>query len=477
MTSNQASGKTTARQIRIVGVVVFGAFLALLNQTVMSPALPAIMTDFGIDASTAQWIMSIYPLVSGIMVPVSAFLIDRFSTRVLFFAATAAFAAGTALCAAAPTFFLLICGRVLQAAASGVLLPLVSVVPMLVFPVEKRGTAMGVAGIVMSAGPAVGPVLGGAIIDAYGWRVTLGCIVPLALAVLLCGEVKRPKLDVASIALSTIAFGGLLYGFSSASTLGWTSIAVLGTIIAGIVCLVAFVKRQLTLEEPLLDLRCLKSSDFAVAAIVVTLINAACLVTNTLLPILLQTAMGASALETGIVMLPAAAAGILISPISGIVFDKFGPRTISVGGLVLMTAALFALSRMNANSSIVLVAVLCAAQAVGQSLANMPVNTWGINALPNDKIAHGNAIANTGRQVAGGLGTALVVTLMTSVTASSLGQGMATEAATAAGTSAAYMACAAIGLVALIFGVLKIRNPKRQESVHVLEKNGVKVSE
>lgn len=356
---------------------------------------------------------------------------------------------------------------------------------MLVFPVEKRGTAMGVAGIVMSAGPAVGPVLGGAIIDAYGWRVTLGCIVPLALAVLLCGvfllenvgEAKRPKLDVASIALSTIAFGGLLYGFSSASTLGWTSIAVLGTIIAGVVCLVAFVKRQRTLEEPLLDLRCLKSSDFTVAAIVVTLINAACLVTNTLLPILLQTAMGASALETGIVMLPAAAAGILISPISGIVFDKFGPRTISVGGLVLMTAALFALSRMNANSSIVLVAVLCAAQAVGQSLANMPVNTWGINALPNDKIAHGNAIANTGRQVAGGLGTALVVTLMTSITASSLGQGMATEAATAAGTSAAYMACAAIGLVALIFGVLKIRNPKRQESVHVLEKNGVKVSE
>lgn len=180
---------------------------------------------------------------------------------------------------------------------------------------------MGVAGIVMSAGPAVGPVLGGAIIDAYGWRVTLGCIVPLALAVLLCGvfllenvgEAKRPKLDVASIALSTIAFGGLLYGFSSASTLGWTSIAVLGTIIAGVVCLVAFVKRQRTLEEPLLDLRCLKSSDFAVAAIVVTLINAACLVTNTLLPILLQTAMGASALETGIVMLPAAAAGILIS--------------------------------------------------------------------------------------------------------------------------------------------------------------------
>ena len=225
-----SQSKTTSRQVRIVGVVVFGAFLALLNQTVMSPALPVIMADFAIDASTAQWIMSIYPLVSGIMVPVSAFLIDRFSTRRLFFAATGTFAIGTALCALSPTFFLLICGRVLQAAASGVLLPLVAVVPMLVFPVEKRGTAMGIAGIVMSAGPAVGPVVGGAIIDSYGWRVTLGCIVPLALVILIAGmfllenvgELKRPKLDVPSVILSTVAFGGMLYGFSSVSSLGWS---------------------------------------------------------------------------------------------------------------------------------------------------------------------------------------------------------------------------------------------------------------
>ena len=473
---NNASSAATHR-VRITGVVVFGAFLALLNQTVMSPALPVIMADFAIDASTAQWIMSIYPLVSGIMVPVSAFLIDRFTTRQLFFAATGAFAAGTALCAAAPTFFLLICGRVLQAAASGVLLPLVSVVPMLVFPVEKRGTAMGMAGIVMSAGPAIGPVVGGAIIDAYGWRACLGCIVPLALASLACavflldnvGEGKRPHLDVPSIALSTVAFGGMLYGFSSASSMGWTSPVVLGCIIAGVACLVLFARRQLRLEDPLLDLRCLKSSDFAVAAIVVTLINAACLVTNTILPILLQTAMGATALQTGMAMLPAAAVGILISPISGVVFDKFGPRAISVGGLALMTVSLFALSRMDASCSILMVAILCAAQAAGQSLANMPVNTWGINALENSQIAHGNAIANTGRQVAGGLGTAIIVTLMTTVTSNAALQGAATVQATVSGTSAAYMACSAIGLVALIFGVLKIRVSKEErKQPHVI---------
>lgn len=465
-----STSQTTARQVRTVSVVVLGAFLALLNQTVMSPALPVIMADYAIDAATAQWIMSIYPLVSGIMVPVSAFLIDRFSTRKLFFAATGVFAAGTALCALSPSFLLLICGRILQAAASGVLLPLVAVVPMLVFPVEKRGTAMGVAGIVMSAGPAVGPVVGGAIIDSYGWRVTLGCIVPLALVILTAGvfllenvgETKRPKLDVASVVLSTVAFGGMLYGFSSVSSLGWTSPVVLVAIALGFICLALFVKRQLSLDEPLLELRCLKSSNFCVAAIVVTLINAACLVTNTLLPILLQTAMGASALETGIVMLPAAAVGIIISPISGVVFDKFGPRAISIGGLALMTAALFALSRMGADSPIFLVAILCAAQAAGQSLANMPVNTWGVNALKNELIAHGNAIANTGRQVAGGLGTAIIVTIMTSVTASASASSASAAAATAAGTSAAYMTCAAIGFVALIFGVIKIRNNKTQ---------------
>ena len=226
--------------------------------------------------------MSIYPLVSGIMVPVSAYLIDKFSTRKLFFGALVAFAAGTLLCAVAPDFLWLIVGRVLQAAGSGVLMPLVAVVPMLVFPVEKRGTAMGMAGIVMSAGPAVGPVAGGAVIDAFGWRAMLGAIVPLSLIVLVMGvfmlknvgELKNPKLDFASVALSTVAFGGLLYGFSTASSLGWTSPVVLG--------------RQGKLEQPLLELGCLRTREFRVAAIIVTLINAACLVTNTLLPLLLQ---------------------------------------------------------------------------------------------------------------------------------------------------------------------------------------------
>ena len=151
----------------VVGVIVVGSFIALLNQTVMSPALPALMRDFNITTGTVQWVTSVYMLVSGIMVPISGYLIDKFSTRKLFAGALATFMVGTLLCAVAPNFVLLLVGRILQSAGSGVLLPLVAVVPMLVYPPDKRGTAMGMAGIVMAAGPAIGPVVGGLVIDSF----------------------------------------------------------------------------------------------------------------------------------------------------------------------------------------------------------------------------------------------------------------------------------------------------------------------
>ena len=471
--------RVTAREVRAVGVVVAGAFIALLNQTVMSPALPSLMAAFGVGAATAQWVTSIYMLVNGIMVPVSGWLIDKFSTRALFFGSMAAFIVGTALCAVAPTFGVLICGRVLQAAAAGVQLPLVATVPMLVFPPEKRGTAMGMAGIVMSAGPAVGPVVGGAILDAFGWRMLFWAIVPLALAVLAAsvvaltnvGRLKNPRLDVASVLLSTVAFGGLLYGFSTASSAGWGSAQVILPIVAGAVALVAFVARQRSLDEPLLRIGTLKTPAFRDAAILVTLINAAVAATNVTLPIFLRTALGASALETGVVMMPAAAVGIVLSPVSGIVFDRFGARGIGIFGLALMTGALAALATVGPATTLVMVAVACAAQASGQALANMPINTWGVNSLAYDMIAHGNAVANTGRQVAGAMATALIVTLMTSATSAASSSGSSVEQATASGVAAAYLACAAISLVALAVCVVRV-SEKRRGIAKPAEKQG-----
>ena len=463
-----ASGKITGVQVRIVAVVVLGAFLALLNQTVMSPALPVIMADFGIDASTAQWIMSIYPLVSGIMVPVSAYLIDKFSTRKLFFGALVAFAAGTLLCAVAPDFLWLIVGRVLQAAGSGVLMPLVAVVPMLVFPVEKRGTAMGMAGIVMSCAPAAGPVLAGGIIDAWGWRMMFWAMIPLAILVLAVsfflltnvGELKRPHLDVPSIVLSTFAFGGLLYGFSSASTLGWGNAVVVGSIVVGVVALAWFIHRQLHIEEPLLQLRALKTPTFAYSAVIVTVVNSALAVGSVILPIYLQNVLGLTAFETGILMTPGAVATIFLSPVSGMLFDRFGPRVIAIMGLTGLTASLAALSLVDDKTMVAYLVAFYVIQSSGLTLANMPVTTWGINALPNDMIAHGNAISNTGRQVGGAVSTALIVTVMTMVTAANAEAGPVLS--TAAGIDVAYGISAAVASVALVIAVLKVRNVKKQ---------------
>lgn len=453
----------------IVGVITLGAFVSLFNQTVMAPALPALMREFEVTAGTAQWVTTIYMLISGIMVPISGYFMDKYPTRKLFFLSMGLFVAGTVLCALCPSYWFLIAGRVAQAAGAGILMPLVGTVPLLVFPVELRGTAMGVAGIVMAAGPAVGPVLGGLVIDAWGWRPMFLIIAALAFAIMVLGiplmknvgTLKDPKLDIASVVLSTIAFGGLLFGFSSASDAGWTSPMVIVPALVGVVALVMFVRRQHALEVPMLELRCLKTRNFLIAALMVTLINAAVAATNVILPLLVQNGMGASATTTGMVMLPASIAGIVLSPISGMLFDRMGPRLVTVGGMVVIAGSLLGFSFMGAGLTVGLAATLCALQACGQGLANMPVNTWGVNALPDELIAHGNAIANTGRQVFGAISTALLVTVMSSVQASALVGGASAAEATVAGAGAAYFGCAVVAIVGLVVAVLFVFENKR----------------
>ena len=275
-------------------------------------------------------------------------------------------------------------------------------------------------------------------------------------------ELKNPKLNVLSVILSTIAFGGLLYGFSSASTMGWASPVVITSIVVGLVAFVAFVYKQVKLDEPLLRVDTLATRNFRNSAILVTLINAAVAATNVTLPIFIQNVLGQSATVTGMVMLPAAAVGIILSPVAGAAFDKFGPRGVGIGGLALMTISLGLLGTINTRTSVLFVAVFCALQASGQAIANMPINTWGVNALPNDMIAHGNAIANTGRQIAAAIATSLLVTAETSVTASHMSQGV--KSATASGIAFSYLLCAAISLVALIICIFTVTSRAKEKA-------------
>lgn len=471
MHNEKNSSGVSRRELVDIGIILLGAFIAILNQTVLSPALPKLMTDFNITAGTAQWVTTIYMLVNGIMVPVTAFLIDRFSTRKLFNLSMLSFIIGTFLAMIAPSFPVLIVARVFQAIGAGIQLPLIAVVPMIIFPVEKRGTAMGIAGIVMSCAPAAGPVVAGWLIDSFGWRMMFRSILVLAAVILVIsllfltnvGELKKPHLDIFSVLLSSLAFGGLLFGFSSASNYGWVSPMVILPLIVGVVCLILFIRRQFTEKEPLLQLKVLKTKKFAYSAIIVTIINSALSVGSVILPIYLQNVLGLTAFQTGMMMTPGAVATIFLSPISGMLFDKFGPRGLSILGLTGLTGALVALACAGAHTSAAYLIAAYVIQSVGLTLANMPVNTWGMNSLKNEYIAHGNAISNTGRQVGGSISTAVIVTIMTLVTNSHKSSG--TLASTVTGIHAAYGVAAGVAAVALIIAIWKVRDVKNEEAV------------
>lgn len=409
----------------IIAIIISGGFITILNQTVLSPALPSIMRQYGITASEGQWLTTAFMLVNGIMVPVTAYLIDRFTTRMLFIGSMLIFTVGTAVAGFAPTFEVLLFARVLQAIGAGIQMPLGSVVMMLLFPKEKRGIAMGLVGIVVAFAPAIGPTLSGWVVDNWGWHVIFQIIAPIALLDIIfgffflrnIGEVTKPKLDGRSVVYSTLAFGGLLYGFSVAGTYGWLNAMTVVPLLVGIVVLVIYVKRQLTIPVPLLNLRVLKESIFTYSVILTMIVSAALLAATVIFPIYLQDVMGYTALTSGLIMMPGAIVMGIMSPISGMLFDRFGPRKMSMIGLGIMTVTTAMFCFLSTQWTIPMLCGIFCIRTFGMSMVNMPLSTWGINSLDNSVVAHGNAVANTARQVSGSIGTAIMITIMTIVTA------------------------------------------------------------
>lgn len=270
MTSQSYNRKT------IVTLLLVGAFISILNQTTMITAIPPIMKEMHISANTAQWLTTSFMLVNGVMIPVTAFLIERFTTRQLFISAMSIFAFGSLIAGAAPDFAILLLGRIIQSAGAGIMMPLMQTVFLLIFPIHKRGTAMGLVGLVISFAPAIGPALSGWMINAYSWRVMFFVILPIALLVIGIAiksmenvtKLTHPKVDVLSIILSSFGFGGLLYGFSSAGNYGWINITTLLTLTVGVITLVLFILRQMRLTQPMLEFRVFKYFIFTLTTII-----------------------------------------------------------------------------------------------------------------------------------------------------------------------------------------------------------------
>lgn len=458
----------TRKQKIMVMILIFGTFVSVLNQTVMSPALPTIMAETGIDAATAQWLTTGFTLVNAIMIPVTAYLTDRFSLKRLFIASMAIFGAGSAIAGFGPSFPVLLAGRLVQAAGAGVLGPLVMVALLRTFPVEHRGRAMGIFGVVIAFAPALGPTIAGIVVDVASWHVLLYAIAVLSaivVAVAVFALDNEPainpdvSLDVLSVALSSVGFGALLYGLSEVGSAGVSGLSVVAMVV-GAVALVFFFRRQVKLDEPMLNVRVLLNRRFLVSTIIVMLVQASLMAGSILLPIFIQDDLGFSATASGVIMLPAAIIMGIMSPVSGALFDKFGPRAMSIIGIVLVTAGTFAFAFLTSDTTAVFLIVLYAVRMFGLSLVNMPVNTWGMNALDTKLINHGTSVSNTFRQVAGSIGTAVLVSVSTAVTNAQLAAGADPVQASIHGINFAFGVGGGICVVGLVLVVLFVRDRK-----------------
>lgn len=404
----------------ILAVVIAGAIVAFFNQTLLNVALPHLMEQFHIHTSTAQWVITIYMLVNGVLIPTTAYLMEKFTTRQLFLTAMSLFSLGTLLCGVAPNFLTMLGGRMIQAAGAGIIMPLMTNVIFNLYPREERGSAMGIVGIAMVFAPAIGPTLSGWVIEHYPWRVLFFIILPIALLVLIVSffilknvtETKNPKLDGLGVVFSTIGFGGVLYGFSSAGTAGWASAIVIVPILVGIISLTIFVRRQLTSDHAMLEFRIFQTPTYSIAVLISLMLNMSLFSGLILLPVYVQNILGLSPVQSGLLLLPGSILMGMMSPINGRLFDKYGARWLAITGLIIMIVTTFGLTRLTLHTTFWYLTVIYTIRSFGLSMLMMPVMTAGLNALPLRLNAHGTAMSNTINAIGGAIGTALFVSIM-----------------------------------------------------------------
>ena len=418
--SNFIFGKGITRG-KILAAMLFGMFIAILNQTLLNVALPKINTEFNISASTGQWLMTGFMLVNGILIPISAFLFNKYSYRKLFIIGLALFTLGSLVCAISFNFPIMMSGRILQAIGAGILMPLGSNVIVTIFPPEKRGVAMGTMGIAMILAPAIGPTLSGYIVQNYDWNVMFYGMFFIGIIAIVIGlfwfklyqSTTNPKADIPGIIYSTIGFGSLLYGFSEAGNKGWGSTEIVTMFIVGTVFIIFFILRELRMKAPMLSLEVLKYPTYTLTTVINMIVMMSLYGGMILLPLYLQNLRGFSALDSGLLLLPGALVMGALGPVAGKLLDTIGIKPLAIFGIGIMTYATWELSKLNMDTTYLHIMWIYIVRSFGMAFVMMPIMTAGMNALPPRLISHGNAFVNTMRQLAGSIGTAILVTVMT----------------------------------------------------------------
>jgi len=455
--------------------LVLATFVVILNETIMVNAIPRLMAELEVSARSAQWLSTAFMLTMAVVIPVTGWFLQRVTTRQAFLTAMGVFLAGTLISALAPVFGLLVAGRVVQAAGTAVMLPLLMTTLMTIVPEHDRGRVMGNVMLAISVAPALGPAVSGVVLQLASWRWLFGLVLPVAGLITWVsmrrltdvGEARESTLDVPSVVLAALGFGTLVYGLSRIGAEAASTVPASALVGAGLAVVALFVLRQLSLqrrEAPLLDLRVLTHRTYAVGTTVQSVSFLAMMCAMILLPLYLQDLRGLSPLQTGLLVAPGGLAMGLLGPRVGRAFDRFGARPLVVPGSIGVVVGLGVLSQLSATTPYAVVLGAHALLMVSLAALFTPVFTLSLGALPSHLYSHGSSLLGTTQQVSAAIGTAVSVTVLSSRSHTLLEGGAPPSAAFVGGVQWAFGAAALISLVVVALVLtLPSRAPQHDE--------------
>jgi EmrB/QacA subfamily drug resistance transporter len=404
----------------VVSVVIFGIFMSILDSTIVNIALAKLQTVFGVGLNEIQWVFTGYLLALAVSIPLAGYLADRFGIKRVYLTALVLFTIGSALCGLAWSAETIIFFRILQGLGGGALLPLATAMIFSAFPPQERGLASAALGIPILLAPALGPTLGGYIVQYGDWRLIFYLNVPVGIVGLFMGlsllrERRSPnpgRFDLPGFILSTIGFATLLYGISDASTDGWTSTKVLAFIVVGIVALIGFALVELRSESPLLDLRLFKDWNFTTGNMILWVVTIALFGALFLLPLFLQELRGLAPFETGLWFLPSAVVSAIMLPLSGFLVDRIGAKWVILAGTIILTVASYGLSHLSLYTTFWALQVLLVARSAALAFTLQPANVVALYDVQRNALPRASSLVNVMRQVMSSLGTALLATFV-----------------------------------------------------------------
>ncbi|MDL9938442.1 MDR family MFS transporter [Gordonia sp. ABSL1-1] len=477
MTADIPDSRLSRTDLTIIGTLLVASFVVILNETVMSVALPVLQSHLGVDPTIGQWLTTAFMLTMAIVIPLTGFLIQRFGTRTMFLAAMTLFSIGTIVAAVAPGFTVLLIARVVQALGTAIMLPLLMTTVMTLVPEHRRGVMMGNISVVIAVAPALGPTLSGFLLDHFSWRSIFIVVAPIALIALAvgagviqptAGALSSAAIDFWSIPLAILGFGGVVYGVVGIgeSAAGDVAVPPWIPIVVGACALAGFVARQLVLQREdraLLDLRVFRSRVFSLSLIVMLAGMATMMGTFIVVPLYAQTVLELDAFRTGLITLPGGLVMGMAAPLIGRVYDRHGPRVLVIPGTILVASGVWMLTMISTDTSVWLLVGANLVLCLGLAATFTPLMTLGLSSVPPQLYSYGSAVVGTLQQVAGAVGTALFITVMTVVSTHQKENGVPALQADTDGVRTVFLVAGVLGIVLVLLGLL-VRRPPAAEA-------------